>query len=584
VNQGSHFVLRVLRPADQTGTNWTAVGTSAAVVVASATLVDGIEGPFATSVPIQAGDRIALQPEDDGSTPIEQGVNGVDGYRSFTGPLSDGSTAAIDPVTSADNGQIVPIQATIQYTLPPANVQLPTITGAPKPGLALTCQPGSWTNVPVSFSYQWRIDGSPIGGQTSQTYMIASGDVGDQLTCSVTASNAGGSVSATSLAVTPVNVLPAPPGHPAGVYELRVKGIEVIQSVQTEVGSQLEFLPTFAGAGVPSPYFSDGSISSVLQRASYWGVDLAAGQPTYARAYVDLAEGTPLTGVSVTLTGIDASNGRALPGSPLLPLYGPASVKQSGSPFALVSERLDPSGAFVFQLPASWTQVTGGFFHVRAVASGPPKGFYLHPRSECTSIICKSETSFLLTGLNFVSLPSLRIAPVNMSPSSRFALHKTPETLPPVSQVFARVGQLMPGGNHYVLLPYQGWIDTASIEAYTSKSKACASYTTTDKKGNVVKDAAGNPVINVVDCKNDAYYNAIINWSANNLAVKGPDGRYSYDFAVGVNTHSRGEASTGRTIANLPYDNPNHGLNGAQPAGFVNTSRPVTSVLMRSGT
>ena len=580
------FRLRVLRPADTVGTSWTAVGTSRSVTIsANASLDDALQGPFSDSVPIQAGDRIALEPVDGPDVPTEQGVSNHDGVRYFTAAFSDGTTAAIDPNSTADNGQIIPIQATIQPTPPtppPANEQPPTITGIPRPGQTLTCQPGTWAGNPTSFAYEWQLDGQALTGQTGQTYAIANGDVGHRLTCHVAASNAGGSGSATSAAVTPAVVQPPPSGRPAGVYELRVQGIEVIQSVQTKVGSALEFLPSFAGASIPSPYFSDGSVSKTLHQARYWGVDLAAGQPTFARVYVDLAAGTPLPGVTVQLTAIDSITGRALPGSPLLPLYGPSTVSMSGSPFALESERRDSSGAFVFQLPASWTQSSDGFVDLVGVASGPPRSNFLHPRTECTDSVCQAETSFRLTGVSFDTLPSLRIAPVNMSPASPFALHPQPETLPPPSQVFARVAQMMPGGNRYTVLPYQGWIDTYSIEQYNSKTPQCASYTTTDKKGNIVKDALGNPVINVVDCKNDAYYSAILNWTKKNPAVK-TGGRYNYDLVVGVNTRSRGEATVARTINNLPYDNPTHGDSAAQPAGFVNTSRPVTSVMHEIG-
>ncbi len=600
VATGNQFLLRVLQPANGNGTQWTAVGTSAPEAVTSAPSVDGVEGPFAVSIPIQAGDRIALQPQTDNMMPIETGAVGADGYRTFTGPLADGSTASIDLGQAADSGQVVAVQATVTYSPPPSppvDVSLPAISGIPTAGQPLTCSPGGWTGSP-SFSYVWNRDGVPIPGQVSQAHTIGAAEVGHSVTCTVVAANAGGSARATSGGVVPGPATIPPPTqptlpriHPTGVYELRVKGIEVIQSTQTKVGSQLEYMPTWAGAGIPSPYFNDGSVAKTLQQASYWGVSLAAGQQTVARVFVDLAEGVPVGGVTVALYGY-AQDGRALPGSPLLPDYGPTTLAQSGSPYVLESERLDPSGGFVFELPASWEQATNGYVNLTAVADGPPPARYLRPRTECNDSVCQAERVFTLKSLFFVSLPQLRIAPVNMSPARKFVtLRPTPETLPPPSQVFSRVGQLMPGGNHYTLLPYQGWIDTSAIEAYTSSSSQCLSYVQKkDANGNPVYDVNNNPVLltgsaltsAVANCKNDAYYQAIVNWSVNNLAQK-VNGRYSYDLAVGVNTRSRGEASSSRTIANIPYDNPNNGFSAAQPVGFVNISRPVTSVLHEIG-
>jgi hypothetical protein len=194
VATGKMFVLRVLRPADNTGTAWTAVATSAPVAVTSAALADVVLGPFATSLPIEAGDRIALQPVDDGYVPIETGVNGQDGDRYFTAPLGDGSTGSIDPGSTADNGQVVPVQATVQVaqTPPPASVTPPAISGSAVAGGQVSCSTGTWANNPTTYAYQWLLDGQNLAGETNQTHMIGAGEVGHQLACQVTATGAGG--------------------------------------------------------------------------------------------------------------------------------------------------------------------------------------------------------------------------------------------------------------------------------------------------------------------------------------------------------------------------------------------------------
>src|SRR5947209_8517261 len=55
------YRLRVLRPPPLPGGAWTAAGTSAAVPT-DGTAGDHVLGPFSTSLPITAGDRVALEP------------------------------------------------------------------------------------------------------------------------------------------------------------------------------------------------------------------------------------------------------------------------------------------------------------------------------------------------------------------------------------------------------------------------------------------------------------------------------------------------------------------------------------------
>ena len=182
VTEGDRFVLRVLQPTGSSGTSWKAVGTSAPATVTSASGTDALLGPFSTSVPIATGDVIALQPIDGDSTPIEEGVNGKDGIRYFTSPVSDSSTEELAPGATSNNGQVVPIQATVDVaatttttttttttatttttttttTAPLAlrNTIAPHVTGVAASGQTLRCDPGSWTGNPtLSYSWYWQ--------------------------------------------------------------------------------------------------------------------------------------------------------------------------------------------------------------------------------------------------------------------------------------------------------------------------------------------------------------------------------------------------------------------------------------------
>ncbi|HEY3181756.1 MAG TPA: LamG-like jellyroll fold domain-containing protein, partial [Gaiellaceae bacterium] len=85
----------------------------------------------------------------------------------------------------------------------PQNTSPPTISGTAQQGQTLTAGDGSWTDTPT-FGYQWRrcdsagANCSTIAGATAKTYLLAAADVGSTIRVVVTASNAGGSNSATS--------------------------------------------------------------------------------------------------------------------------------------------------------------------------------------------------------------------------------------------------------------------------------------------------------------------------------------------------------------------------------------------------
>ena len=81
----------------------------------------------------------------------------------------------------------------------PSNTTPPSISGTATLGNALTCAPGSWTGSPT-FAFQWLRDGTPIAGATQAKYTPTTNDAGHTLACRVTATNAGGSASATSAA------------------------------------------------------------------------------------------------------------------------------------------------------------------------------------------------------------------------------------------------------------------------------------------------------------------------------------------------------------------------------------------------
>lgn len=81
----------------------------------------------------------------------------------------------------------------------PLNTALPTITGTTTLGDTLTCVPGTWTNSPTGYTYQWRREGADIAGETTTQHVIVAADQGMSLSCMEIATNAAGTNSATSL-------------------------------------------------------------------------------------------------------------------------------------------------------------------------------------------------------------------------------------------------------------------------------------------------------------------------------------------------------------------------------------------------
>lgn len=82
---------------------------------------------------------------------------------------------------------------------PPAFAVAPQITGTAVVGQTLTCDGGTVTGTePITKSYQWYRGASPIGGATNSTYVLVSADMGQNIKCTVTATNSAGSASADS--------------------------------------------------------------------------------------------------------------------------------------------------------------------------------------------------------------------------------------------------------------------------------------------------------------------------------------------------------------------------------------------------
>jgi hypothetical protein len=85
----------------------------------------------------------------------------------------------------------------------PANSVLPVISGTKTQGQTLTCTSGTWSKSP-SYAYQWLRSGVPIIGATASTRLLAAGDVGALMSCTVSATKDGVTAVATSAQTTAI--------------------------------------------------------------------------------------------------------------------------------------------------------------------------------------------------------------------------------------------------------------------------------------------------------------------------------------------------------------------------------------------
>lgn len=175
------------------------------------------------------------------------------------------------------------------YTAPaPVNTVAPAITGAPVVGGNITCDNGTWSNSPTSYSKQWQrsSDGGTTwvnctstlqdGTPTGDTHTVNLRDVGCKLRCLVTATNAGGSTTAPSAAATSEIAVPS------GI-SIRVVALPIAQSDNTVhtnnlIGAVLtsDTLIALASTSVPNIGGDAGAITD--PGGNTWALDSDNGQ------------------------------------------------------------------------------------------------------------------------------------------------------------------------------------------------------------------------------------------------------------------------------------------------------------------
>jgi Cellulase (glycosyl hydrolase family 5) len=122
----------------------------------------------------------------------------------YTATASDRGAALAVTVTAANGGGSASQTSTPTAVVVgvPKNTSKPTISGRAKVGVKLTAKPGTWTDTPTAYTYQWQRCSSngctDIPGATASTYTLTRSDKGHPVRVAVTATNAAGSATTTS--------------------------------------------------------------------------------------------------------------------------------------------------------------------------------------------------------------------------------------------------------------------------------------------------------------------------------------------------------------------------------------------------
>jgi hypothetical protein len=221
-------VLKGVIYADTSGTPGALLGVSSEVTFGTGAASGWLDLPFASSVVLQPGTYwIGL---------IDGGTTDIFGLRYDSVPnsgavaadtYSDGPSNPFGPPNRIDGEQISVYATYSPAPAAPVNTALPTIGGSAMQGQTLTAQPGTWSNNPTTFAYQWRdCDASgancvDIPGASSSTYLLLASDVNSTIRVAVTASNGGGSTTAESAPTTVVQ----PPSAPVNTSLPTISGI-----------------------------------------------------------------------------------------------------------------------------------------------------------------------------------------------------------------------------------------------------------------------------------------------------------------------------------------------------------------------
>ena len=173
----------------------TAISTITGTAAQGDTLteVNGVWSPAPTSYSATSGERCD---SNDNCTLI----SGATQQTYVPTELDVGDTLVVEETATNLAGTTQPVASAptaVVSAQAPADTLAPAISGDAEQGQTLTEVPGSWTNQPTGYLYQWErctspIACTPITNATNQTYTPTAADVGDTIEVQETATNPAG--------------------------------------------------------------------------------------------------------------------------------------------------------------------------------------------------------------------------------------------------------------------------------------------------------------------------------------------------------------------------------------------------------
>ena len=180
----------------------------------------------------------------------------------------------------------------------PVNTTAPTISGNATQGNQLTVTDGTWRGFPsdkafsyTSTTYQWLRNGSAISGATANQYATTVSDVGNAVSCRVTATNNRGPTPAVSS--NSITVTSALPGAPSNLS---------ITNGTTTPGTFTVSTSSSAGTTATGNWTSSSSATSYSASTSAGNISANTGARTFS-----ISDGTSGNPYTVTITAFNAS-------------------------------------------------------------------------------------------------------------------------------------------------------------------------------------------------------------------------------------------------------------------------------------
>lgn len=138
-------------------------------------------------------------------------------FRLMLGAPSNGVPAVWNTTTDQtfDLDMVQWLAGTPSASAAPTNITLPVIGGSAQVGQTMTVTNiGEWTGSPTGYTYQWQTDTlgnlsfANVSGETSSSYQCKTADIGDNVRVRITATNASGSLTVSTVHLGVVSAAP----------------------------------------------------------------------------------------------------------------------------------------------------------------------------------------------------------------------------------------------------------------------------------------------------------------------------------------------------------------------------------------